>query len=53
MLKEIPGLKIHDNKELKLSQYADDTTAVLANTQAVVNLFDLLSLGFKDAQGWK
>ena len=38
----IKGIKIHD-KEFKLSQYADDTTAFVSDTKSAINLFKLLS----------
>ena len=41
--KEIEGIKIRNNKTVKLSQYADDTTVFLANAHSVNNLFVLLS----------
>ena len=34
---EIEGIKVDVNKEVKLSQYADDTTAFLANAQFVLS----------------
>ena len=37
------GIKIQYKKTVKLLQYADDTTAFLANVQSVNNLFVLLS----------
>ena len=40
---DIEGIKIQDNRIVKLSQYADDTTAILANVHSVSNLFALLS----------
>ena len=40
---DIQGIKIQDNRIVKLSQYADDTTAILANVHSVSNLFALLS----------
>ena len=40
---DIEGIKIQDNRIVKLSQYADDTTAILANVYSVSNLFALLS----------
>ena len=49
---EIEGIKIDENKEVKLSQYADDTTAFLANTHSVSNLFVLLS-SFQRCAGLK
>ena len=41
--KEIEGIKIQNNKTVKLSQYADDTTVFLANVHSVNNLFVLFS----------
>ena len=38
----IKGIKTHD-KEFKLSQYADDTTAFVSDTKSAINLFKLLS----------
>ena len=40
---EIEGIKVQDNRIIKLSQYADDTSAFLANVHSVSNLFVLLS----------
>ena len=40
---DIKGIHIQGNEEVKLTQYADDTTAILADVQSVSNLFDLLS----------
>jgi len=37
-------MHIRGNEEVKFTQYADDTTALLADVQSVSNLFDLLSL---------
>ena len=42
--KDIRGIHIQGNEEVKLTQYADDTTALLADVQSVSYLFDLLSL---------
>lgn len=42
--KEIKGITIGEHKEVKLSQYADDTTVLLSDVQSVSNLFDLLPL---------
>jgi len=42
--KNIKGIYIQGNEEIKVTQYADDTTALLADVQSVSNLFDLLSL---------
>ena len=50
--KEIKGITIGENKEVKLSQYADDTTLFLSDAQSVSNLFDLLSL-FEKCSGLK
>ena len=36
----IKGIKVQDIQELKLTQYADDTTALLAVVKPVSNLFD-------------
>ena len=36
---DIEGIKIAENKEVKLAQNADDTTAFLANVHSVSNLF--------------
>jgi len=38
----IKGIKIH-NKEFKLSQYADDTTAFVSDTESATNLFKLFT----------
>ena len=43
---------IQGDEVVKLSQYADDTTALLADVQSVSNLFDLLSL-FEKCSGLK
>ena len=40
--RNIKGIIIQPNHEVKLSQYADDSTAFLADTQSVSNLSDLL-----------
>ena len=40
---EVLGITIRNNKTVKLSQYADDTTVFLANVHSVNNLFVLLS----------
>ena len=50
--KEIKGIKIDEHKEVKLSQYADDTTVLLSDVQSVSKLFDLLSL-FNRCSGLK
>ena len=41
---DIKGIYIQGNEEVKLTQYADDTTAILADVESVSNLFELLSL---------
>ena len=40
---EIQGIKIQDKRVVELSQYADDTTAILAKVHSVSNLFAFLS----------
>ena len=50
--KDIKGIHIQGNEEVKLTQYADDTTALLAEVQSVSKLFDLLSL-FEKCSGLK
>ncbi|KAL9988599.1 hypothetical protein ACROYT_G003061 [Oculina patagonica] len=51
--KDIKGINlIQGAEEVKLSQYADDTTALLADVQSVSNLFDLLLL-FEKCSGLK
>ena len=50
--KEIKGIHIQGNEDVKLTQYADDTTALLADVQSVSKLFDLLSL-FEKCSGLK
>jgi len=45
-------IKIQENEEIKLSQYADDTDVLLADVQSVSNLYDLLSL-FERCSGVK
>jgi len=40
---EIKGIEIDERNTLKLSQYADDTTAFLKDTQSLNNLFKLLA----------
>ena len=40
---QIKGIHIQGSEEVKLTQYADDTTAILADVQSVSNLFELLS----------
>ena len=47
--KSIQGINIH-NKEFKLSQYADDTTAFVFNLKSATNLFQLLS-NFQECSG--
>ena len=49
---EIKGIKINEHKEVKLSQYADDTTLLLSDVQSVSSLFALLSL-FEKCSGLK
>ena len=49
---EIKGIHIQGNEEVKLTQYADDTTAILADVQSVSNLFELLS-SFEKCSGLK
>jgi len=49
---DITSIRIQGNEEVKLTQYADDTTALLADVQSVSNLFDLLSL-FEKSSGLK
>ena len=50
--KDIKGINIQEDEVVKLSQYADYTTALLADVQSVSNLFDLLSL-FEKCSGLK
>ena len=50
--KEIKGITVDEHDEVKLSQYADDTTVLLSDVQSVSNLFDLLSL-FERCSGLK
>ena len=50
--KDIKGINIQGAEVVKLSQYADDTTALLADVQSVSNLFNLLSL-FEKCSGLK
>ncbi len=50
--KDIKGINIQGAEEVKLSQYADDTTALLVDVQSVSNLFDLLLL-FEKCSGLK
>ena len=44
--KMIKGIEIEFNgsQEIKLSQYADDTTALLSDSESVMQLFELLGL---------
>ena len=48
----IKGIKVQANQEVKLTQYADDTTALLPDVQSVSNLFDLLTT-FESCSGLK
>ena len=48
----IKGIKIQAKQEVKLTQYADDTTALLADVQSVANLFELLTK-FESCSGLK
>ena len=50
--KEIKGIIIDEHNEVKLSQYADDTTVLLSDVQSLSILFDLLSL-FERCSGLK
>ena len=50
--KEIKGVTIDEHNEVKLSQYADDTTVLLSDVQSASKLFDLLSL-FERCSGLK
>ena len=50
--KEIIGIPIYQHDEIKLSQYADDTTVLLSDVQSLSRLFDLLSL-FERCSGLK
>jgi len=50
--KDIKGKHIQGNEEVKLTQYAEDTTALLADVQSVSKLFDMLSL-FEKYSGLK
>ena len=43
------GIKIHD-KEFKLSQYGDDTTAFVSDKKSATNVFKLLS-NFQECSG--
>ena len=49
---DIKGMHIQGNEEVKLTQYAGDTTAIRADVQSVSNLFELLSL-FEKCSGLK
>ena len=48
----IKGIKVQANQEVKLTQFADDTTALLGDVQSVSNLFDLLTT-FESCSGLK
>ena len=50
----IKGIEIKYNgfQEIKLSQYADDTTALLSDSESVMQLFELLGL-FERCSGLK
>ena len=52
--KMIKGIEIEYNgsQEIKLSQYADDTTALLSDSESVMQLFELLGL-FERCSGLK
>ena len=50
--KEIKGIPIDEHNEVKLSQYADDTTVLLSDVQSLSKLFDLSSL-FERCSGLK
>ena len=50
--KEIKGIPIDGDNEVKLAQYADDTTVLLSDVQSVLKLLDLLSL-FERCSGLK
>ena len=52
--KRIKGIEIEYNgsQEIKLSQYADDTTALLSDSESVMQLFELLGL-FERCSGLK
>ena len=45
----IKGIQIYD-KEYKISQYADDTTAFVSDASSAENLFELLNI-FQDVSG--
>ena len=44
--KMIKGIEIEYNgsQEIKLSQYPDDTTALLSDSESVIQIFELLGL---------
>ena len=46
MSKMIKGIEIEYNgsQEIKLSQYADDTTVLLSDSESVTQVFELLDL---------
>ena len=50
----IKGIEIESNgsQEIKLSQYADDTKALLSDSESVMQLFELLGL-FERCSGLK
>ena len=48
----IEGIYIQGNEEVKLTQHADNTTAILADVKSVSNLFELPSL-FERCSGLK
>ena len=52
--KMIKGIEIEYNgsQEIKLSQYAGDTTALLSDTESVIQLFELLGF-FERCSGLK
>ena len=52
--KMIKGIEIEYNgsQEIKVSQYADDTTALLSDTESVIQLFELLGF-FERCSGLK
>ena len=50
--KDIKGITIDEHNEVKLSQYADDTTVLLSDAHSLSKLFDLLSL-FERCSGLK
>ena len=50
--KEMKDITIDKHNEVKLSQYADDTTVLLSDVQPASKLFDLLSL-FERCSGLK